>query len=650
MRLGPSGSSEAHAAEAPLRRTRSIEQPVNGPNITTERDLAAGAMIDSIFAPLAPVDPLPRAAAKAMGVDPSKASVRPQWTARLARNPKADDGNPPFVLIDRYGGIQRYVEPSPQVDLDPHVGQTVAVRRDTGHTLLATQLDLPRAPLGGGVADGGVRLAALEEPLPAMEPTPADSDAPAESSIVEGEVVEGEVIEGEGPFFDDTGSPMIVPEGVDPLYLNEGEMASCPTCGSGVCGGCSQGGCGFGSRPIFYARGEYLLWDFDGMNTPPLVVSSQNANFNPATIIYGNDKILDSSRDGWRVRVGYWLDDYGGWAIEGDYFGFATEDEIFIAGDANNSITPPPFIGRPYFNIFPGNDLDGNPATPNIPSDSVEEVDTNNLTGTVRVDTESDFQAAGIHLRRNLCCIAGGGTDCGSGVDCGSAVGGCDGCAGSLSGPGCAAFFKGGTRHVDMIYGVRWAQLDERLGITEDLEVIGPPGSGGIGTTFLVHDNFATANEFVGGEIGFLLDWQRRRWSLELLSKLALGNNRQRVFISGDTFGDPNNGTSTDFKQGGLLAQPSNIGAYERNELSVIPEIGVTAGYLLTQRLKVTAGYTFLYWSSVVRPGDQIDLDVNEEFLDFDPSPLTGPARPEFVLQDTDIWAHGLNVGLDYSW
>ena len=42
---------------------------------------------------------------------------RPQWSARLARNPHEGDGNPPFVLIDRYGGIQRYVEPVQNIDL-----------------------------------------------------------------------------------------------------------------------------------------------------------------------------------------------------------------------------------------------------------------------------------------------------------------------------------------------------------------------------------------------------------------------------------------------------------------------------------------------------------------------------------------------------
>ncbi len=147
--LGVSGAAwgEPTAGYAPGRTTARpgrLRQPLDGPNVTNETDQAVGELVDSIFSPLAPADPLPGVAKRAMGLEPANAARRPQWSARLARNPNMDDGNPPFALIDRYGGIQRYVEPVPQVDLERYVGQTVAVRRDTGGTLLATQLDLPR--------------------------------------------------------------------------------------------------------------------------------------------------------------------------------------------------------------------------------------------------------------------------------------------------------------------------------------------------------------------------------------------------------------------------------------------------------------------------------------------------------------------------
>jgi hypothetical protein len=619
------------------------------PQRPVDRDQAAGALVDSLFEPLA-ADHVSGVAKRALGGQPSRASIRPQWTARLARNPKAGDGNPPYVLIDRYGGIQRYVEPTPGIDLQQHLGQTITVRRDTGHTLLASQLDLPRAArrtseiVGASSGDEGVRLAAAEEDMPAIEPTPADGEsiAPLPSETTEGEIIS------EGPILDAQGRPLVLPEGVDPLYLDDQDamhLEGCPHCGSAICQ--MQGGCGFGSRPLFYVRGEYLLWWFDGMpipplavrgvvgpdlNTPPTPSDPTDDLFDEAFVTYGNQDILDEARSGGRVKLGYWLDDYGRYAVEGDYLSFGQVESQFIDGGDGTT----PIVGRPFIDATTG-------------LNAVEDVSFPGIRGTVQIDADSRFQSAGIRLRRALCCVAGTQTDCGDGVTCGSSVCGPMGCGTGVDGPPCLKIFNQGVRHVDVTYGVRWAQLREGLGVTEDLTVIAP--STNAGTTFLLNDHFATSNEFVGGELGFLWDWQYRRWSVELLSKLAVGNTRQRVAINGTTIRTAP-GEDGEPGVGGLLAQRSNIGNHERNELSVIPELGVTLGFMVTERLKVTGGYTFLYWSRVVRPGEQIDLEVNPGNLPFaDPPDADGlPDRPQFVFHDTDIWAHGLSVGLEYIW
>jgi hypothetical protein len=61
-------------------------------------------------------------------------------------------------------------------------------------------------------------------------------------------------------------------------------------------------------------------------------------------------------------------------------------------------------------------------------------------------------------------------------------------------------------------------------------------------------------------------------------------------------------------------------------------------------------GYSLIYWSRVVRPGDQIDLDVNPDYLPPATTPVTGPARPRFVFRESDFWAQGLSVGGDLRW
>ena len=635
--------------------TTVVAQTTPSRRTVRDTDRAAGELIDSFFDSAAEGSRSTRPVKDALGGQSSRASARPEWTARLARNPKANDGNPPYALIDRYGGIQRYVEPTPTVDLERHLGQTVAVRRDTGHTLLASQLELPKLarPAGAVVGSGDVRLAAAEEPVTPAEPTlaegadgsagatPAAEQLPDPIPDPQSMMAEGQ----QGPWLDEAGNPVNLPAGADPLYLDESEgphLQGCSTCGSAVCQ--AQGGCGFGSRPVLWVRGEYLAWWADGMYVPPLVVRGEVGDngtpndptddfFNNAFVVFGNQDVLDGVRSGARVRVGYWLDDYGQTAIEGEYFGFGQVSESFIDGGDGTS----PIVGRPFIDASTG-------------LNAVEDVSFPGIMGTVSVNIDSTFQSAGVGIRRNLCCVSGN-TCCGDPVTCGSRVGGCgvSGCGSGVSEGPCATLFGKGTRHTDVYFGFRWAQLQEGLPIQELLEVIAP--SVDVGTTFDVNDAFSTNNEFVGGELGFLWDWEYRRWSLELLSKLGIGSTRQRVSINGfTTRTEP--GESPETRSGGLLAQDSNIGDYERNELSVLPQLGMTLGYKLTERLKLTGGYTFVYWSNVVRPGEQIDLEVNPGNLPFanPPDPDGLPARPQFSFHQTDFWAHGLSAGLEYQW
>ena len=68
------------------------------------------------------------------------------------------------------------------------------------------------------------------------------------------------------------------------------------------------------------------------------------------TILFGGDKILDGSRSGGRVELGYWLDDCHTSGIEGEYLGLEDGNDDFHIWSAGD-----PVISRPYF------DLAGNP-------------------------------------------------------------------------------------------------------------------------------------------------------------------------------------------------------------------------------------------------------------------------------------------------
>src|SRR6185436_10139563 len=99
---------------------------------------------------------------------------------------------------------------------------------------------------------------------------------------------------------------------------------------------------------------------------------------------------------------------------------------------------------------------------------------------------------------------------------------------------------------------------------------------------------------------------------------------------------------------GGVFALSSNIERVHRNIFTVVPEAGFNVGYQFTPHIGVQFGYTFLYWSNVVRPGSQVDRTVNPTLVPTDMSygNFTGPARPGLAPQSTDYWTQGLNVGL----
>jgi len=626
-------------------------------------DRAAGRVVDSLFEANAPASLVPNNSPQ---LPPRRGIKRPSLQAKLVRNANAKEGAPAFALVDKYGGILRYVEPVEKVNLAPYVGRVVGVRHDTGDTLLASQLIFPS---GTRVATrsravSGVEQAAFQEPIPAgkpseetlLEPTPADEPEPA----TDGETYTFE--EGEEVYMGEGG----------PIYQEEGmDFGGCPDCESGTCslhrGHGYRRGAAAAPRSRAYMHGEYLLWWFDGMDVPPLVTTSDAADGavlpnrgipgdNPSTVIvYGQEPLLEDPRHGFRVLLGVWVDDCNKQAIEGDYLFLGKVDEnFFIEGEDG----VPFYIGRPFFDLTPDIDGDGEFDTPR---EAAEQVSSDILDGSVAVYSSSEFQGAGVRLRHNLCrsgCASvgcGDCVDCGMGVDCGLGVGcGCGVSCGT--GVGCT----NDLRYVDFLAGFRWYDMSETLRITENLtadsgDVVPPPPNIGDlppdGTQTLLIDQFSTDNTFYGGELGF--DWgiERNRFSVELLSKIGIGSNRQQVSISGFTqVTVPDQAPESENE--GLLALSTNSGNYDRNRFSMIPEINLNFGYKLTQRCKLRVGYTLMYWTNVVRPGDQIDREINTTLLPGVPPADVEliPQRPQFVFNETNVLIQGLNTGIEYNW
>jgi hypothetical protein len=235
----------------------------------------------------------------------------------------------------------------------------------------------------------------------------------------------------------------------------------------------------------------------------------------------------------------------------------------------------------------------------------------NVLAGKVTVTAKNDFQSGGARLRWNLGCMDSG---------CGN------------------------VSRWHLLTGYRYSRLAEGLVIREQLESLDPGNLG----TFDLHDRFRTRNTFQGGELGFVYQVQKGRLNCELLTRLALGTTEQQVTISGDTVTTVGGVTQT--YQGGLLAQRTNIGSYQRNRFSAIPEIGLTVGYQLGRGWAANLGYSLIFWNRVARAGNQVDPVVDSRLIPPENPPAPDATRPGFAFRDSVFWAQGVNFGLSYRW
>ncbi|MEO0530453.1 MAG: BBP7 family outer membrane beta-barrel protein [Planctomycetota bacterium] len=617
----------------------------------------------------------------------------------LIRNPDTADGEPPYALVDQFGRTQRYIEPSRGIDLAPYVGSRVHVRHDTGRTLLASQLELPARPRREARELRTVspaqfvpprRLSKLDEPgdrrrkprryavvptqlidddrylddaagdLPGPDTDPIDLDKmiaeqggdslPEPSNGSRLEPIPAD--DYSDSYYEELPPAGSIHSGHDPdcphcakqrasAHVSHSPGDACPTCRAKVaplvtkcrhCGG-GAGWCGPTCNPAsrrgVYGRIDYLLWWFDGMGTPPLVTAATDgtsvptlAPGQPTQILYGNDEILDDARNGLRLTVGTWLDDRRDIAIEADWIWFAGETESFSAGGVNG----PAALGRPFYDINP---LVGDPR------ESVQLVNfPGTFSGTVGVAAGWDFESFGVRLRTGICCREIGG--------CGPCN--CESCSAGVGGLLAAGRSNSAISRVDFTIGYRYADLDEYLRFSENATDITTTPN----TQLALNESFDTSNEFHGLDLGFVYDWQSTRWGLELASRIAIGGTQQQLRINGNTMITQGAASTTD--PGGLLAQTSNIGSYERDRFSVLPELSARLSYRVTPQLSLSAGYTLLYWANVLRPGDQIDLSVDPALIADPLAPTTAFSHPRLDIEETSLWAHGFNFGADYRY
>ena len=342
---------------------------------------------------------------------------------------------------------------------------------------------------------------------------------------------------------------------------------------------------------------DYLLYSIDGMQLPALVTTSPvgTAAANIGVLggntqtLFGGTTINDQARNGGRIAVNLWADPTMRHSWEVSYLGLEQKGEDFSA--SSNNIRN---LARPVFDTGTNSE-----AAQLVAQSGV-------LAGAITADTDTQLQAFEV-LRRSC-------------------------------------FSRTPWYQCDLLLGYKYGLLEDQLNINQSSTYLTASGPIVAGTSTTAFDRFATSNRFNGFVIG-LDRWHTAGcWKFLYTGKVALGGNRARVDINGQTSTTvPGVGSAT--FPGNLLAQSTNIGRYERNQFMAIPEFTFRVERRLSSQIQLHAAYNLMYWSAVTRVDDVLSRRVSQ----FPPEAITGSREPAFRWNDGGLFMHGLQVGVDYN-
>jgi hypothetical protein len=361
---------------------------------------------------------------------------------------------------------------------------------------------------------------------------------------------------------------------------------------------------------------DYLLaWIRRGpLNTPILTTSTstdpnvdRGAVGEPGTVVlFGNEDLSFGTFSGFRLEGGLWLDDDNHYSVDAAFFWLAPQNTGIDVRSNGTTL-----LGRPIFNVAPGQfDEDVFLIADSAPATGPT------LTGAINIDARSQLYGGEVNGRWH-----------------------------------CYARKR---FHGEALLGFRSMHLGERLSITDSISSVrnnfvtfkGTPVAAGDVVT--EQDLFDTSNTFYGFQFGGRVRWECDWAYLDAFAKVGVGATCQNVTIDGASTLS-SGGVIVDRARGGILALPSNIGEHDRTRLGVIPEVGLNVGVDLTDNVRFKAGYSFLVWNQVARPGSQLDRSINTGQVpaDQDFGTVDGLNRPRTPLGESLLWMQTLNFGLE---
>jgi hypothetical protein len=375
----------------------------------------------------------------------------------------------------------------------------------------------------------------------------------------------------------------------------------------------------------YWVRAEYLAWWLPGAQSPPLITTSTDPNrlgdldTDDTIVLFGGGRLQRDWNNGFRLRTGKWLDCEQTRGLEASFFMVCPGSQLARAGSHDGTL----IVGRPFIDAITGDPR-------------AELVSDTGLGGFVAVRTDSTFLGGEVLYRHSLCCER----HCDDSPSKGSVKD--------------RSFFRKSRICIrpDLLAGFRYLNYGDSVTIREQLLVIDRPDLFlNPGTQFDIVDSFRAYNDFYGLALAVDCSGNWGPWSLTARPQVNVGVVDRRVSIRGGTMVTvPEPDGSVDEYAAGVFALESNIGDYRSSQWTVVPELDLQLGYLIQPRLRLLLGYSCLYFPGLARASEQIDPVINPNLLPPVIDPVTGPARPAYPAQRSDVWIQGVTAGIEYRW
>ncbi|HEX5269998.1 MAG TPA: BBP7 family outer membrane beta-barrel protein, partial [Gemmataceae bacterium] len=340
--------------------------------------------------------------------------------------------------------------------------------------------------------------------------------------------------------------------------------------------------------------GEYLLWYIKNSRVPALVVGTPggavtggNGGASPVhglpdgRVLFGDTGVDMEDRSGGLFTLSMPLNEEKTIGFHGTYFFLGTRSVSFVGGGDGGPDSPT--VGRPYVDALTGAGALRTVAAPGVADGVIHVALTSRLQG---------VEANGV----------------------GNVVG-------------------GEHYQIDLLSGFRFLQLAEGLEVLEKEQYLAGAGPLLAGTTFAGEDRISANTRFYGGQVGTRLEFRRAGAFMNFTGKLGFGDSVEVVRFSGTSITSGPDGRTV-VGTGNLFSTRGNVGRYTHESFALLPELDLRVGYEMNEQARFFVGYTLLYLSDVVRPGDQIDGTLG--------TPPGGASRPLPLVRATDFWAQGL--------